>query len=190
MQARCTICFPTSAIEGFWAVCLNVIKNCIQAILFWCMIKKIFCFFKCAWSDSKPVLSWWNCIQGNIRECLRDGMQCIHLSSSSSSSSSHLSLTTKVVGAPQMILQPVSSFFPVLHCPLGLAELQACPFPDVVYSVCLVFPLSLCLARWFWPHLMNGRCDNTTSVCISLQWSGGLHVVQLPAGSWHRFPHW
>ena len=24
-------------------------------------------------------------------------------------------------------------FFPVLHCPLGLAELQACPFPDVVF---------------------------------------------------------
>ena len=24
-------------------------------------------------------------------------------------------------------------FFPVLHCPLGLSELQACPFPDVVF---------------------------------------------------------
>ena len=24
-------------------------------------------------------------------------------------------------------------FFPVLHCPLGLAELQACQFPDVVF---------------------------------------------------------
>ena len=24
-------------------------------------------------------------------------------------------------------------FFPVLHCPLGLAELQACPFPGVVF---------------------------------------------------------
>ena len=32
-------------------------------------------------------------------------------------------LTARVVGAPQMILQPVSSIFPVLHCPLGLAEL-------------------------------------------------------------------
>ena len=29
-------------------------------------------------------------------------------------------------------------------------------------SVCLVFfPLSLCLARWFWPHLMNERHDHT-----------------------------
>ena len=43
-------------------------------------------------------------------------------------------LTARVVGAPQMILQPVFSIFPCLHCPVGLAELQACPFPNVVYS--------------------------------------------------------
>ena len=44
-------------------------------------------------------------------------------------------------------------------------------------SVCLVFfPLSLCLARWFWPELMNGRYDHTTAVCVSLRWSEGLHV--------------
>ena len=50
-------------------------------------------------------------------------------------------------------------------------------------SVCLAFfPLSPCLARWFWPALMNGRHDHTTTVCISLRWSGGLRVVQLPAG--------
>ena len=35
-------------------------------------------------------------------------------------------------GTPQMISQPLNSIFPVLHCPLGLGELQACPFPDVV----------------------------------------------------------
>ena len=40
-------------------------------------------------------------------------------------------LTARFVGAPQMILQPVFSIFP---CSLGLAELQACPFPDVVMS--------------------------------------------------------
>ena len=51
--------------------------------------------------------------------------------------------------------------------------------------LCLL-PSSLCLARWFWPDLMNGRHVHTTSVCISLPWSGGLHMVQLPAGSWHR----
>ena len=52
------------------------------------------------------------------------------------------------------------------------------------------FPLSLCLARWFWPDLMNRRHDKTTAVCISLQWSGRLHVVQLPVGSWHGLPQW
>ena len=33
-------------------------------------------------------------------------------------------------------------FFTVLHCPLGLGELQACPFPDVVFPP---LPLSPCL---------------------------------------------
>ena len=48
------------------------------------------------------------------------------------------SLTARVIGAPQMIWQ-FSPFFSVLRCPLGLAELQACPFPDVVFPP---FPLS------------------------------------------------
>ena len=42
-------------------------------------------------------------------------------------------LTARVVRVPQIILQPVFSIFPVLHCPFGLAELQACPFPHVVF---------------------------------------------------------
>ena len=59
------------------------------------------------------------------------------------------------------------------------------------FSVCLVFfPLSMCLARWVWPDLMNSRHVHITAVCVSLWWSGGLCVVQLPARSWHRFPHW
>ena len=39
-----------------------------------------------------------------------------------------------------MISQPVSSsfFFFVLHCLLGLGELQACPFPDVVFPLLLL----------------------------------------------------
>ena len=83
------------------------------------------------------------------------------------------SLTARVVGAPQMISQPVSSIFPVLHRPLGLGKLRACPFPDVVFpslplSALSPFPLSLCLARWFWLDLMNGRHDHTTAVCVSL----------------------
>ena len=42
--------------------------------------------------------------------------------------------TARVVGAPQMISQPVFSIFLVLRCPMGRAELQACPFPDVVFN--------------------------------------------------------
>ena len=46
-------------------------------------------------------------------------------------------------------------------------------------SVCLVFfPLSLGLARWFWPDLMNVRHDHTTAVCVSSPWSGGLRDTQ------------
>ena len=87
-----------------------------------------------------------------------------------------------------------SPFFPVLHCPLGLTVFQACPYLDVVFHLflCLpcLLPLSLCLARWFWLDLMNGKHDHTTAVCVSLRSSGDLHVVQLPAGSWHGLPRW
>ena len=58
---------------------------------------------------------------------------------------------------------------------------------NLFFSVCLVFfPLSPCLARWFWPDLMERRHIRTTSVCVFLRSSGDLLVVQLPAGSWHR----
>ena len=95
-------------------------------------------------------------------------------------------LTAGIVGAPQMTSQPVFSVFP--HCPQGLGELQACPFFDVVFPPVLLSALfsshfTLCLERWFWPYLMNGRHDHTTSVCTSLPWSGCLLVVRFPAGS-------
>ena len=97
-------------------------------------------------------------------------------------------LATDVVGASQMTSQLVSSIFLCSPLPLGLGKLQACPFLDVVFPplffflVCNVFfPLSLCLARWFWPDLTNGRHVHTTSVCVILRWSGGLRVVRLPA---------
>ena len=104
-------------------------------------------------------------------------------------------LTARVAEAPQMISQPVSSIFPVLHCPLGLWQtpgmsIPLCCFPTS-FSVCLIFfLLSLCLARWLWPDLMNRRHNHTTAVCVSLRWSGGLRVVRLPAGSWHGLPRW
>ena len=104
-------------------------------------------------------------------------------------------LTMRVVGAPQMILQPVSSIFPCSPLPSGTWQTPGLSIPwcclPTSSTICLVFfPLSLCLVRWFWPDLMKRRHDHTTAVCISLQWSGGLRVVRLPAGSWHGLPCW
>ena len=96
--------------------------------------------------------------------------------------SSHLSLSREGRwGTTDDFRNQFRPFFPLLHCPLGLGELQACPFPDVVFPPLPLSalsspptPLSLCLARWFWPDLMNGRHDHTTAVCISLRSSGDL----------------
>ena len=76
--------------------------------------------------------------------------------------------TAGVVGAPQMILQPVFSIFPCSPLPSGTCRtpglsIPSCCLPTSSF-VCLVFfHLSQCLARWFWPDLMNGRHDHTTA---------------------------
>ena len=69
-------------------------------------------------------------------------------------------LTKRVVGAPQMILQPVFSIFPCSPLPSGTCRTPGLSIPwrclPASSSVCLVFfPLSLCLARWLLPDLMN-----------------------------------
>ena len=86
-------------------------------------------------------------------------------------------LGARVVGAPQMILQPVFSMFPCSPLPSGTCRTPGlcipwCCLPTSSIVRLVFFPLSLWLARWFWPDLMNGRHDHTTAVCVSLQWSG------------------
>ena len=103
-------------------------------------------------------------------------------------------LTARVVRAPQMISQPVSSIFPCSPLPSGTSRtpglsILCCCLPISSSAWLVFFPLSLCLAIWFWPDLMNGRHDHITAVCVSLR-SSGLHVVRLPAGSWHGLPRW
>ena len=90
-------------------------------------------------------------------------------------------LTARVVGAPQMIWQPVISIFPCSPLPSGTCRTPGLSIPwcclPTSSFVCLVFfPLSLCLARWFWPDLINGKHDNTAAVCVSLRSSRGLRV--------------
>ena len=104
-------------------------------------------------------------------------------------------LTARVVGAPQMSSQPVSFIFPCSPPPSGPWQTPGLSIPwcclPTSSSVCLVFfSLSLCLATRFWPDLMNGRHDHITAVCIFLRWTGGLRVVELPAGSSHGLPRW
>ena len=108
----------------------------------------------------------------------------------------YLALIRRVVGASQMIFQPVFSIFPSSPLPSGTCQTLGLSIPSpwcclpTSSSVCLVFfPLSLCLARWFLPDLMNGKHYHTTAVCVSLR-SSGLRVVQLPAGFWHGLPRW
>ena len=67
-------------------------------------------------------------------------------------------------------------FFPVLHCPLGLAKLQACPFPDVVFPPLPLSALSSSpFSNWeprettfaadtFWRR-WRGRSLNTYNSC-------------------------
>ena len=108
-----------------------------------------------------------------------------------SSLSSHLSLncegcwgTTDDFTTSFLHFSLFSSPLPSGTCRTPGLSILSCCLPTSS-SVCLVFfPLSLCLARRFWPDPMNGRHDHTTAVCVSLPWSGGLRVVRLPAGSW------
>ena len=83
-------------------------------------------------------------------------------------------LTARVFGAPQMISQPVSSIFRFSSPPSGTWRTPGLSIPlcclPTSFSISLVFfPLSLCLARWFWPDLTNGRHVHTTAVCVSLR---------------------
>ena len=74
-------------------------------------------------------------------------------------------LNMRVVGAPHDVATS-SLYFPCSPLPSGTwrtldLSISWCCLPSSS-SVCLVFfPLSLCLARWFWPDLMNGRHNHT-----------------------------
>ena len=78
-------------------------------------------------------------------------------------------LTARGVGVPQMISQPVFFIFPCSPLPSGTCRtpglsISCCCLPTSSFVRLVFFPLSLCLARWFWPDLMNGRHDHTTAV--------------------------
>ena len=115
---------------------------------------------KCQFTSRKLLqLSWKSFLQ----QC-RHKQACKHVQSAIKCQLVHLiiisshfihPLTARVAGAPQMILQPISSiyFYPVLHCLLEPAEFQACPFPDVVFPP---LPLSALFSSPFHCALQDG----------------------------------
>ena len=62
-------------------------------------------------------------------------------------------LTMRVIGAPQMILQPVSSIFLCSLLPSGNWRTPACPFPDIVFPP---LPLSALSSTPFHCALQDG----------------------------------
>ena len=91
-------------------------------------------------------------------------------------------LTARVVWAPKMDFTTSFRHSSLSKLPSGTwwtpgLSIPWCCLPTSS-SLCLVFfPLTLCLARWFQPGLMNGRHVHTTSVYVSLRWSGLTTVL-------------
>ena len=65
----------------------------------------------------------------------------------------HQSLNRKGCWGTTEFCNQFSLFFHVLHCPVGLAKLQACSFPDVVFPP---LPLSLLSSSPFHSALQDG----------------------------------
>ena len=77
-------------------------------------------------------------------------------------------LTVRATGAPQTISQPVSSIVLCYPLPLGLGELQACPFSDVVFPLLLSALSSSpfhcafqgCFGQTWWTGDMSIHCSS------------------------------
>ena len=78
-------------------------------------------------------------------------------------------IITGLLGYHRWFCNQFSPFFPVLHCPLGLAELQACPFLDVFPRL----PLSALSSSPFYCALQDrfGQTCWTRNMTIPLQFT-------------------
>ena len=112
------------------------------------------------WRENKQTnkhsrcLFLWHCWSEIVQICLTIALLHHH----------HLSLNHEGRWLPQMISQPVSSFSLFSSALWDLANSRPVHFPMMSFH--LFFPLSLCLARWFWPDLMNARHVHANAVCV------------------------
>ena len=121
--------------------------------------------------------------------CFRDSAMLVALSQYLSlPHHHHQSLNReRSLGHHRWFCNQFSPFFPGTCQTPGLS-IPWCCLPTSSFVHLVFFSLTLCLARLFWPDLMNRRHDHSTAVYVSLPWSGGLRVVWSPAGSWHGLP--
>ena len=94
-------------------------------------------------------------------------------------------LIARVVGALQIISQPLSSIFPVLHCPLGLCELPVCPFLEGVFPP---LPLSALCSSTFHCASQDGFGQTwwTGDITIPLQFVSLYDRQELFISTWHE----
>ena len=120
-----------------------------------------------SFSYTAPTL--WNTLPKDIRFSQS-------VSSFRSSSSSSFSQPRGSLGHHSWFCNQFSPFFPVLHCSLGLSELQACPFPDVVFPP---LPSSALFSSPFHCALQDGFGQTwwTENMTIPLQFAS-LHDRQ------------
>ena len=114
--------------------------------------------------------------------------------SSSSLSSSSITRPRWSLGHHKWFCNQFSPFSPILHYPLGLGELQACPFPDVVFPPLTLSALFSSPFHWvlqdgfgqtWWtgdmtiPHLHISYKDHVTNeeVRAKIQQAIGPHEV-------------
>ena len=87
---------------------------------------------------------WCACVRyRQLHVLLKCILQYLSLFKSRETLSSHLSQPRGSLGHHRWFRNQFPPFSPVLHCRLGLGELQICPFPDVVFP-----SLPVCQRDW------------------------------------------
>ena len=168
---------PLDSVSDKQYVCDTLIDRLGKLLLFF----KSFCHSLTVWPAwwielSSPVPANGHCIElGQQKDLHLLGGLSLHVIAWATAQAVIIiiinPLTVRVGGAPQMILQPVFSIFPCSPLPSGTCwtpgpSIRWCCLPTSSFVRLVFFPLSLCLARWFWPDLMNGKYDHTTAVCV------------------------